>query len=288
MIDELFIDSEMLKFLINNYKMKFDVVKSLLSDKCFKGDKIFGTYVNNLFEMKKLQDKYKDERNDNYNPALRETIKLYLNSLTGKLVVQIDKYNSIEIIDIDSNNKNSINGNHINKISNGKINPYIMCGIGVYSHSKRHLFKYIECLPHKSNDVINVETYSIYFEKQYEEQFLENLKNLNSNLYCCGSELGNIKKEKENDSISYFLMKKTYCISFKDESKNVYKAKGIPNKTIDQFGNSVKLLNVQMYEDLYNGKEVKKEYYTLIKTLFGEVKISSHKMSRTLKYTNKN
>ena len=59
-------------------------------------------------------------------------------------------------------------------------------------------------------------------------------------------------------------------------------------KRTDKNGNSIKLLDVQLYEDLFSGKKVKKKFYTMIRNLFDEVKISSHKMSRTLKYRNNN
>ena len=48
--------------------------------------RIFVKYINTFYEEKKLQDQYKDAKSDKYNEALRSTIKLYLNSLTGKLV----------------------------------------------------------------------------------------------------------------------------------------------------------------------------------------------------------
>ena len=39
-----------------------------------------------LFNLKAEQNKLKAEGKEQYNPALREAIKLYLNALSGKLV----------------------------------------------------------------------------------------------------------------------------------------------------------------------------------------------------------
>lgn len=76
----------MIKYLIENNGMKFDVVTGLVSGKQIKADKIFGSYINTFYEEKKNQDYLKDIKSPLYNEALRTTIKLYLCSLTGKLV----------------------------------------------------------------------------------------------------------------------------------------------------------------------------------------------------------
>ncbi len=55
-LKELYIDSEMLKYLVTTYDIKFEVEKALLSDDCIKGKNIFGQYINPLFKSKKLQD----------------------------------------------------------------------------------------------------------------------------------------------------------------------------------------------------------------------------------------
>ena len=71
--------------------------------------------------------------------------------------------------------------------------------------------------------------------------------------------------------------KKFYCIG------DLYKIKGIPLKTIDQHGNDVMLVDTQLYEDVFNGKTVVKEFYTMKKALFADkTSMSAHKWSRTI------
>jgi hypothetical protein len=81
---ELYIDSYMLDYVINNYGLKkFKVVKGLVSNQDILGSKIFGSYINTFYNEKKQQDAYLKSKDFlNYNEALRTTIKFYLNSLT--------------------------------------------------------------------------------------------------------------------------------------------------------------------------------------------------------------
>ena len=51
----------------------------------FRTTHIFKKYVEPLKNAKTQQDEWKNEKNEKYNAALREIIKLYLNSLSGKV-----------------------------------------------------------------------------------------------------------------------------------------------------------------------------------------------------------
>ena len=194
-IDELFVDSYMLEYLTNNYGLKsFGVVKGLVSNNQIEGKKIFGKYINTFYEEKKLQDQYKDAKSDKYNEALRSTIKLYLNSLTGKLVedpsshftLLLDESTKGQLYKMEGvgipvgemkKTKGNLNGQSFTKEFNtSKYNDWITCGIMVYSYSKRLLFEYIKCLPNNSDDVIHIETDGIYFSTRHLEAFTENLE----------------------------------------------------------------------------------------------------------------
>jgi len=56
--------------------------------------------------------------------------------------------------------------------------------------------------------------------------------------------------------------------------------KGLPQKTIDAWGNSVGLINKEFYEKIFNREPVKKEFQTIYKRVFGTIEISSLTMSR--------
>lgn len=288
-IDEVYLDSFMIKYLQKNCGLvSFDVEKGLVSRGYVRGEEIFGRYVNTLYNQKKEQDRLKDTKDASYNPALRECIKLFLNSLSGKLVEDPSRYFSLNYV--GGEQKLTLNGIGIEKELEKTLNIWVGAGCMVYSYSKRLLFEYVNCLPDKSNDVIHTETDSIYFNKKHQEAFVKNIteyknsEKVQDGYYpvMVGSDLGNVKVEKDTSEVSYFLGKKFYCIG------DLYKIKGIPLDTIDENGNKKVLVDVKLYEEVYNWKEgdkpVKREFYTMKKALFDEkTYISSHMMSRTVR-----
>lgn len=295
-IDQLYADSYMLEYLISNYGLKsFDVVEGLVSNTEVLADKIFGKYVNSFYEEKKLQDKYKSSKDDRYNEALRTTIKLYLNSLTGKLVENPAVHFSLKF---DSEETNRVlNGQGVTRNYNDdKINDWIVAGIMVYSYSKRLLFEYIKCLPNNSDDVIHIETDGIYFSTEKLPTFTKNLKNYKGDYPCkFGEDLGNLKIEKSTakGQVAYFLGKKFYNITLNDNylteprdegDDNIYRVKGIPQKTIAKDGSPIYLVDTKLYEEVYSGKSVMKSFQTLKKNLFAnETSISTFTMTRTVR-----
>jgi hypothetical protein len=190
-----------------------------------------------------------------------------------------------------------INGQGISKEFNeDKFNDWIVAGIMVYSYSKQLLFEYIKCLPDNSNDVVHIETDGIYFSTEHLEKFTENLNNYKGDYPCkFGEDLGNLKIEKSTPKgqVAYFLGKKFYVITMNDDynekprdkdDKNIYRIKGIPQTTINDDGSSKYLVDVKLYDDIYNGKDVTREFQTLKKNLFCETTcITSYKMKRTIK-----
>ena len=317
-IDNIFIDTYMIKYLQEYYGLKtFDVVNGLISFEDMKAEKLFGKYVNTFYKEKQRQDMLKDIENeknqikkdtiiakyisifhkdvDEYNPALRETIKLYLNALTGKLVEDPDRHFSLKF---DENSTKKLNGVGVEKEFNeGKYNEWLIAGIMVYSYSKRLLFEYIRCLPKDSNSVIHIETDGIYFDMRDKNEFDKNLINYQStdDFPCVkyGDELGNLDYEKSKASVkgqpAYFLGKKFYCItslSIKGNKicdNNTCKVKGIPKATIDDNGKKIKLVDVSLYENIFEGKSVLKHFKTLQRHLYGDhTQISSHTASRTI------
>lgn len=282
-IKEIYLDSEMLKYLKKHYGLtSFKVVRGLVSECRVKGKDLFGAYVSTLYDEKKRQDALKSSGVAEYNPALRECIKLFLNSLTGKLVEDPSRYFKLHYT-LNGDQTHVLNGVETQKVRDGeKWNTWVAAGCMVYSYSKRLLFEYVRCLPDNSNDVIHIETDSLYFNKKFQKTFVENVeayKQGSGDYYpvSIGSELGNVKVEKDTTATSYFLGKKFYCIG------DLYKIKGIPLSTIDEHGNDVELVNTQLYQDVFDGKTVKVDFQTMKKALFAErTFISSHTMSRTI------
>ena len=284
-MNELYVDSYMLAYLMDNYGLvKFDVVKGLVSNKEISSRKIFGRYIETFYEEKKLQDKYKADGNALYNEALRSTIKLYLNSLTGKLVENPARHFSLKF---DDTSLKTINGQGIKQTFNKeKVNDWIVAGIMVYSYSKRLLFEYIKCLPNNSDDVIHIETDGIYFSSQLLGDFSKNLNQYKGDYPCkFGEDLGNLKIEKTTEAgqVAYYLGKKFYCITMED-GKNIMRIKGIPQKTIAEDGSEKVLVDVPLYETIYSGSDIPKSFQTLKKSLFCDnTRITAYEMTRTIK-----
>ena len=180
----------------------------------------------------------------------------------------------------------------------------------VYSYSKRLLFEYIKCLPNNSDDVIHIETDGIYFSTRHLEAFTENLGNYVGDYPCkMGEDLGNLKIEKSTPEgqVSYFLGKKFYNITINDDyiskprddkDKNIYRIKGIQQKTINDDGSVKWLVDTKLYEETYEigthyheknylekyeSKFIKKTFKTLKKTLWGKTSIATLDMTRVIK-----
>ena len=90
-IKKAFVDSFMIKYLKSNCNLlTFEVVKGLVSKQSVKGEYLLNKYVKTLFAEKAQQDILKIT--NEHNPAYRETIKLFLNAVTGKFVENVDLY----------------------------------------------------------------------------------------------------------------------------------------------------------------------------------------------------
>jgi hypothetical protein len=288
-IDRLALDSYMIEYLKEHYGLDtFEVEKGLVSNYEMDGSKLFGDYVLTLFDEKATQDEYKKNDDDHYNQAYRETIKLYLNSITGKLVMDREKYTSLVAM-TDADKKDGVQTKNINGVTykmerKDNLNNWVTAGVMVYSYSKRLLFEYIRQMPNNSDDVIHVETDSIYFPIVCEKTFNENIDNYDGDYPVkYGNELGNIKVEKRDNDVCYFLNKKVYTIG------GNYIWKGIPKRTLLDDGTEHKILTKEMYEKVFNHKKGDKpitaEYMTMSRTLWGQTRITGHRQVRTLNST---
>lgn len=310
--ETLYIDSYMIKYLkLNCGLVSFDVVEGLVSDTEIKGEKIFGKYVTTFYDEKKRQDELKDsliqEEAETYNEALRAVIKLYLNSLTGKLVEDPSNHFKLEFIKNDDKDDGS--DKHYKELCGEKVrqtfntetaNSLVVAGVMVYSYSKRLLFEYINMLPNKADDIIHIETDGMYFSTALKEDFEKNLASYKGDYPCkYGNELGNVKMEKSTPKgqVAYFLGKKFYNITLNNDyltkprdekDKNVYRMKGIPNTTLEDDGSIKYIVDTKMYDDVYQGIVVPKEFGTLKKQLLGRrLTICTLKMTRRIKPSGK-
>ncbi len=303
-VENQYIDSYMVKYLIKNNGLNLEksvLTKGLVSKKEMCMDKLFGKYIDTFYNEKARQDELKEKKDPSYNQALRETIKLYLNSLTGKLVENPEHYfqlkndwtelnsNKYSYTD-DSNDKENnlgtltINGVKKYKDYSDKTNEWVLAGVMVYSYSKRLLFEYVNMLPNKSSDIIHTETDGLYFSARLKQKFIDGCANYKGDYkeVMIGSELGNIEFdcESKEGTNNYFLGKKFYRMDYDGVQPKI---KGFPQATIDDAGNKIQLVDEKVYEDHFKGVEVKKTFNTLKRNLTGDKPtILAYKMTRTL------
>ena len=300
--DDLKITCRMLKYLKDNDMIKsYTIHDALLSFKYVQGDKIFGTYINSLYKLKAEQDVYKsilekDKENkealEKYNPAFRSVIKLYLNSLSGKMAEDPENHFVLEQVDEGGLTLNKMN---VKKVTQHKINEWIMTAPCLYDYSKMILFDYINCLPNKEADVIHVETDGVYFRTDCLSTFTENLSNSTS-MIKMGDALGNLKIEKTTQAhnVAWFIGKKNYCITtdkgakyfaLPDEDKaNIFKVKGVPQFNMNADGSKSRIVDISFYNELWNGIDQSMTFTTLKKNLFkAESTIGVFEMTRTVK-----
>lgn len=293
-IEDLYTDSFMMEYLQNTCGLKnFEVVEGYVSRSFIYGHQLLGKYVDGLYPEKQRQDKLAKDKSPDYNPVIREVVKLFLNSLSGKFAENQAKHFSLQSIpEFDSYPTILINNvGHAKIMSVNNENEFIGLAVMIYSYSKRLLFEYISQLPHESNDVIIVETDSIYFPSMYDQKFIENIgKYIPNKDYPIkiGADLGNIKHEHTTTSghASYFLGKKiSYMHDEKGRKPIITKWKGVPSKTITQFGTFDTILNLEMYEKAYalnEGEKIEISFSTLKKELFPQPSITSSYMTRNV------
>lgn len=282
-----FVDSELLKYCIKYLGLvDFEVVEGLVSKYYMKGQTLFGKYVDTFFEEKARQDTLKGT--PDFNNAYREVCKLFMNSLTGKLVEDPSSYFQLKYSLTPANKKDNINGLGFEKDQEElKMNIWVNAGVMVYSYSKRILWEYIRPLPNQSNDIIHIETDGLYFPAKHIPTLREKLKPEKytgdyKEVIGFGSDLGNVKVEHISKGASYWLGKKFYYMNCSLENEEVIKIKGVPTHTIDTKGTKSQIVHLIDYETVYAGESIPKEFSTIYKRVYGKMEMSSLRMVRNL------
>jgi hypothetical protein len=159
-INETYLTNYDIEYLKINFGLyDFQIKRALISSKDINSNLIFNKYINILFKAKEEQDILKDLKSENYNAALRETIKLFLNAISGKMVEDPTTHKKLIFTD-DETNLN-ICGQNVKQEKNDGINNLLVIGVLIYSYSKRLLFEYINQIG--SENIIHIETDGIYY-----------------------------------------------------------------------------------------------------------------------------
>ena len=294
--DEVYIDNFTIEFLVERFglKLNFTVIKGLVSDAFVPGKTIFKHYVQPLYKAKAQQDHLKDTKDPQYNPAMRECIKMMLNCVTGKLGEATEKYK--DFMFTSENTGKDIGG--VNVVKEDKLeealNPFLNAALQCYSYSKRLLFEYIRMLPNGSNDVIHVETDSIYMSQEAGAVFAANIAKYGDQTefpIAIGSHLGNMKEEPRAAEAT-FVGKKDYAylvdaahpdllINAAGKEINKFRLKGVPLFNVNDNGEKVQLVKYEHYGMRLRGEYVEYTFNTMKKTLFGETQIEKKTITRS-------
>lgn len=308
-VSECYIRSHDLEYIKQKYpNVTYTVIQGLVSDEDVEGEKICGRYVKKLYDAKAEQDLKKKMGACDYNPALRETIKLFLNSLSGKFVECTEKYVNVafdkEQHRLSLRNKIAEEGDALKKAElqarlDGlekkklffdletvekpckKLNDLLPLGLMVYSQSRIIMFDYMDLFEGGVHDIIHVETDSLYFEKSKLAYALEKMKAHPNPVYRIGEELGNMAFDKDNDE-GIFLTKKTYALKGKTMSEDKVVWKGCSKKTINENGTSVNLLAYSDIVELSKGNVVEKTISSFKREFFDKAgpQLKAHFITR--------
>jgi hypothetical protein len=146
-------------------------------------------------QIKEEQDKYKNNKDSRYNPVLRQMAKLFLNSLSGKVIqniimetttieniwniekilknVENKKYKSVDINNrIGDKVAVTVEINEDEALKNGNMPIYL--GVLIYAYARRHMYNNII----KDYDVIYQDTDSGFLIKSESDNFIKNNSNM--------------------------------------------------------------------------------------------------------------
>jgi hypothetical protein len=142
--------------LLRKYKCKVVIKNGFIFEDKMKSCDMFG-FLLDFMKAKNNQDTLKKNKDDNYNSALRETLKLLMNSLSGKVIegLHTEKTVSVETIaEYEKIKNNSESINVINNIGDKIFITYevnaetlikqqrpIYLGVLIYDYAKRYMYE---------------------------------------------------------------------------------------------------------------------------------------------------
>lgn len=299
-IEELCLDTIAINYYLSKGDLlSFDVSKALISEGSVQGKKVYGLYIDTLYKLKAEQDLFKKNKDSKYNPSVRASIKLLLNSVSGKCIENKMKYEKLLKKENSDTRQIRVNGYDLYLQEDKELNVFLPTGLTIYSMSKILLREYVHCLPNGANDMIHAETDGFMFNKKYLGEFVKNvgkyqeahkeLTDIRSILpIAFGKKLGNLELACEsNGEASYFLGKKNYLMAGADCGNDLSRLKGIPQKTINDDGSDRQLIHRKHYEEMFLGQKVSFSFPTLLKSTKEKVSISTHHITRSIKLNTK-
>jgi len=155
-LEDYLISSVMIELLLK-YGCKVTIKNGFVFERQIKSCEMF-KFILDMMKAKNDQDDMKSAKNDNYNPALRETLKLLMNSLSGKVIEGLHTEKTTDVsnmYDFEKIQKKATSVNFINAIGSKLFVTYeldeeklcesqqrpIFLGVLIYDYSKRYMYE---------------------------------------------------------------------------------------------------------------------------------------------------
>jgi hypothetical protein len=253
--------------LLKRYNGIYEILDGYIFDTHY--DYIFKDYLNPIMDLKKQQDNHKSTNNTLYNPALRECLKLMMNSLSGKMgqmpinkdklltnnIDECEKFikkyqNTASLMLMARENLYLLEAN----LSNDqiKIKSPTIISIMIYAYAREYMYdNFITKIKHK----YAMDTDSLHFNS-------DEIHLIDKNLF--GDECGQIKLELPNNCYGIYVAKKIYanyiivsnCSSKEDIKIIRFKFKGVNQMDkyipINQLNDIKNLINSKNNKEINN------------------------------------
>jgi len=157
-IENMTITSVDYDFLMSTMTCKIKIKKGIVFNEAIRNIDVFRPMLE-IMKLKNQQDEFKTTNDSRYNPALRESYKLLLNSISGKCIEGIhnqktemistvtEYYKLKEKIDISNLNTVNIYGgkafiSYDDEITEQTKQQPVIWGAFIYSHARMHMYQY--------------------------------------------------------------------------------------------------------------------------------------------------
>jgi hypothetical protein len=236
----------------------------------------FKEFVTVFMNLKLGQDEYKNAKDPNYNPVLRQAVKLILNSLYGKMCefkgnkIYVDVTDTIGVTAGEFHNVFQSHDRLIQELDDPNKTSLAQYGTFILAYSRDLIFKYMDVIGR--NKIIQSETDSIYIPSEY----------INAYNSYISPKFGSLDLELKSSAECLFIGKKCYAIAYEDHGviKEKFRFAGIPRGK----------LTMTLFKDLYDNGEITVKNITSFLKCFKDLNPSIYigKGSKTVKTKNRN
>ena len=131
--------SEEIKYILNNKPhWEYKIINGFYTKNKIRGIDLFKSLLPFLIEKTK-QDEYKQNKDNNYNPVLREVCKSIMNSLSGKFLQSTPDFDFK--LDENFNIQRILKDKNIFELESIKKDKMIHIGLFIYSYSKIYMYE---------------------------------------------------------------------------------------------------------------------------------------------------